>query len=91
MNKSSGTSSITGDFYVEGKINLSQLDKAGKMELTTADKTYQLNFESDALAKYAEIEVDKKCITDKVVTMNDEDYLKYTITVTTKEDKCPNI
>lgn len=91
LNKSSGTSSITGDFYVEGKINLSQLDKAGKMELTTADKTYQLNFESDALAKYAEIEVDKKCITDKVVTINDEDYLKYTITVTTKEDKCPNI
>ena len=91
LNKSSGTSSITGDFYVEGKINLSQLDKAGKMELTTADKTYQLNFGSDALAKYAEIEVDKKCITDKVVTINDEDYLKYTITVTTKEDKCPNI
>lgn len=91
LNKSSGTSSITGDFYVEGKINLSQLDKAGKMELTTADKTYQLNFGSDALAKYAEIEVDKKCITDKVVTINDEDYLKYTITVTTKEDKCPNV
>lgn len=91
LNKSSGTSSITGDFYVEGKINLSQLDEAGKMELTTADKTYRLNFGSDALAKYAEIEVDKKCITDKVVTINDEDYLKYTITVTTKEDKCPNV
>ena len=91
LNKSPGTSSITGDFYVEGKINLSQLDKAGKMELTTADKTYRLNFGSDALAKYAEIEVDKKCITDKVVTINDEDYLKYTITVTTKEDKCPNV
>lgn len=91
LNKSPGTSSITGDFYVEGKINLSQLDKAGKMELTTADKTYRLNFGSDALAKYAEIEVDKKCITEKVVTIDDEDYLKYTITVTTKEDKCPNV
>ena len=91
LNKSPGTSSITGDFYVEGKINLSQLDEAGKMELTTADKKYQLDFGSDALAKYAEIEVDKKCITDKVVTINDEDYLEYTITVTTKEDKCPNV
>ena len=91
LNKSPGTSSITGDFYVEGKINLSQLDEAGKMELTTADKKYQLDFGSDALAKYAEIEVDKKRITDKVVTINDEDYLKYTITVTTKEDKCPNV
>ena len=91
LNKSSGTSSITGDFYVEGKINLSQLDEAGKMELTTADKKYQLDFGSDALAKYAEIEVDKKRITDKVVTINDEDYLEYTITVTTKEDKCPNV
>ena len=91
LNKSSGTSSITGDFYVEGKINLSQLDNDGKMELKTADKKYQLDFGSDALAKYAEIEVDKKRITDKVVTINDEDYLKYTITVTTKEDKCPNV
>lgn len=91
LNKSPGTSSITGDFYVEGKINLSQLDEAGKMELTTADKKYQLDFGSDALAKYAEIEVDKKRITDKVVTINDEDYLEYTITVTTKEDKCPNV
>lgn len=91
LNKSSGTSSITGDFYVEGKINLSKLDEAGKMELITADKKYRLDFGSDALAKYAEIEVDKKRITDKVVTIDDEDYLKYTITVTTKEDKCPNV
>lgn len=91
LNKSPGTSSITGDFYVEGKINLSQLDKDGKMKLTTADKTYQLNFGSDALAKYAEIEVNKERITEKVVTINGEDYLKYTITVTTKEDKCPNV
>ncbi len=91
LNKSPGTSSITGDFYVEGKINLSRLDEAGKMELTTADKTYQLNFGSDALAKYAEIEVDKKRITDKVVTINDEDYLKYTITVTANEDRCPRV
>lgn len=91
LNKSPGTSSITGDFYVEGKINLSQLDEAGKMELTTADKKYQLDFGSDALAKYAEIEVDKKRITDKVVTINDEDYLKYTITVTANEDRCPRV
>ena len=91
LNKSPGTSSITGDFYVEGKINLSRLDEAGKMKLTTADKTYQLNFGSDALAKYAEIEVDKKRITDKVVTINDEDYLKYTITVTANEDRCPRV
>ena len=91
LNKSPGTSSITGDFYVEGKINLSQLDKDGKMKLTTADKEYQLDFGSDALAKYAEIEVNKERITEKVVTINDEDYLKYTITVTTKEDKCPNV
>lgn len=91
LNKSPGTSTIEGNFYVEGKINLSQLDNQGKTTLTTADKTYQLNFGSDALAKYAEIEVDKKRITDKVVTINDEDYLKYTITVTTKEDKCPSV
>lgn len=91
LNNSPGTSTIAGNFYVEGKINLSQLDDQGKTTLTTADKQYQLNFGSDALAKYAEISVKKECSTTKVVTIGDEDYLKYTITVTANEDKCPSV
>ena len=63
LNNSPGTSTIAGNFYVEGKINLSQLDDQGKTTLTTADKQYQLNFGSDALAKYAEISVKKECST----------------------------
>lgn len=91
LNKSSGTSTIAGEFYVEGKIDLNQLDNQGKTTLTTADKQYQLNFGPDALAKYAEISVKKECNTTKVVTIGDEDYLKYTITVTANEDRCPRV
>lgn len=91
LNESPGTSTIAGDFYVEGKIDLNQLDNQGKTTLTTADKQYQLNFGQDALAKYAEIGVKKECNTSKVVTIEDEDYLKYTITVTANEDRCPRV
>ena len=91
LNKSPGTSTIAGDFYVEGKIDLNQLDNQGKTTLTTADKQYQLNFGPDALAKYAEISVKKERNTTKVVTIGDEDYLKYTITVTANEDRCPSV
>ena len=91
LNKSPGTSTIAGDFYVEGKINLSQLDNQGKTTLTTANKNYELNFGPDALAKYAEISVKKECSTTKVVTIGDDDYLEYTITVTSNEDRCPRV
>nr|WP_296102175.1 SpaA isopeptide-forming pilin-related protein [uncultured Mediterraneibacter sp.] len=91
LNKSPGTSTIAGNFHVEGKIDLNQLDNQGKTTLTTADKQYQLNFGPDALAKYAEISVKKECNTTKVVTIGDEDYLKYTITVTANEDRCPSV
>ena len=91
LNKSPGTSTIAGDFYVEGKIDLNQLNNQGKTTLTTADKQYQLNFGPDALAKYAEISVKKERNTTKVVTIGDEDYLKYTITVTANEDRCPSV
>lgn len=91
LNKSQGTSTIAGEFYVEGKINLNILDENGKTTLTTADKNYTLDFGPDALAKYTEISVKKECSTTKVVTIGDEDYLKYTITVTANEDKCPSV
>ena len=93
LNKSPGTSTIAGDFYVEGKINLNILDENGKTTLTTANKNYELNFGPDALAKYAEISVEKECKCSKtqVVTIGDDDYLEYTITVTSNEDRCPRV
>lgn len=46
-----GDTTIAGDFYAEGKINLSQLNPDGTTTLSTADKNYQLNFGPDAVAK----------------------------------------
>lgn len=57
-----GDTTIAGDFYVEGNVDLSKLDQDGKATVSTADKTYQLNFGPDAVAKYGKINIEKKCI-----------------------------
>lgn len=81
---------IAGDFYAEGKVNLSKLPSDGQTTLSTADKNYQLNFGQDVIAKYGKIDVEKKCA-DKAKITEDGNYLSYTITVTAGEDGCPDV
>ena len=85
-----GDTTIAGDFYAEGKINLSQLNPDGTTTLSTADKNYQLNFGPDAVAKYGQISV-KKTTNSQVISTESGNYLKYTITVTAGEDGCPDV
>lgn len=85
-----GDTTIAGDFYAEGKINLSQLNPDGTTTLSTADKNYQLNFGPDAVAKYGQISV-KKTTNFQVISTESGNYLKYTITVTAGEDGCPDV
>lgn len=82
---------IAGDFYAEGDVKLSQLPPDnGKTTLTTAGKNYTLDFGQDALAKYGKVTVDK-CVSTNVISRDDGNYLKYTITVTAGEDGCPDV
>lgn len=86
-----GDTVIAGDFYAEGYVKLSQLPENGIRTLTTADKSYTLNFGPDALAKYGKVTVDKQCVSKNVISTADGNYLKYTITVTAGEDGCPDV
>ena len=89
LNKEETT--IAGDFYVEGNVDLSKLDRDGKATVSTADKTYQLNFGPDAVAKYGKINIQKRCISQQAISTESGNYLAYTITVTAGEDGCPDV
>ena len=82
---------IAGDFYVEGNVDLSKLDQAGKATVSTADKTYQLNFGPDAVAKHGQINIEKTCVSQQAISTESGNYLAYTITVRAGEDGCPDV
>lgn len=89
--KNAGITTIEGDFYITGEVNLSQLGTDGKKTLTTAGKTYELDFGTDAIAKYGKVSVQKKCTSEKAISTPEGNFLSYTITVTVGEDRCPDV
>lgn len=89
--KTAGITTIEGDFYITGEVNLSRLDTDGKKTLTTAGKTYELDFGQDAIAKYGKVSVEKKCTSEKAISTSEGNFLSYTITVTAGEDGCLDV
>lgn len=84
---SGGKTTIDGDFYVTGEVNLSNLPETGKTTITIAGKDYTLNFGENPIAHYGKVEVKKSC--EKIDP--NSDYIKYTITVNAGEDDCPDV
>lgn len=83
---------ITGDFYAQGDVNLSQVpDTDGKTTVTTGNKTYHLNFGPDAVAQYGQISVKKTCTSSQTISTESGEYIAYTIKVTAGEDGCPDV
>ena len=90
--KNNGRTTISGDFYAEADVNLNKVPKTdGKTTVIAGNKSYHLNFEPDAVAKYGQISVDKTCGSSQVISTANGDYLAYTITVTAGEDGCPDV
>lgn len=90
--KNNSRTTINGNFYAQGDVNLSQVPKTdGKTTVVAGNKTYHLNFEPDAVAKYGQISVDKTCTSSQVISTANGDYLAYTITVTAGEDGCSDV
>lgn len=89
--KTKENSSLTGDFYVEGDVNLSKLNPNGQVTVTTGDKTYNLDFGPDVFAQYGDLKIEKKLVNSKVISVNGEDYLSYEIKVTTGNVGCPDV
>ena len=89
--KTNENSSLTGDFYIEGDVNLSKLYPDGQVTVTTGNKTYNLNFGPDVFAQYGDLKTEKKLVNSKIISVNGEDYLSYEIKVTTGNVGCPNV
>lgn len=85
-------SSLTGDFYVEGDVNLSKLNPNGQVTIITGNKTYYLDFGPDVFAQYGDLKIEKTLLNNsKVISVNGEDYLSYAIKVTTGNVGCPDV
>lgn len=90
--KTNENSSLTGDFYVEGDVNLSKLHPNGQVTVTIGNKTYNLDFGPDVFAQYGDLKIEKKLLNNsKVISINGEDYLSYAIKVTTENVGCPDV
>ena len=78
----SGTNtSLTGDFFVEGEVDLSQLNKNdGKTILTTPKGDITLDYGQDYLEKFGDVEVKKAYSKPDPKS----DYIQYTITVSSQ-------
>lgn len=78
----SGTNtSLNGDFFVEGEVDLSQLNKNdGKTILTTPKGDITLDYGQDYLEKFGDVEVKKAYSKPDPKS----DYIQYTITVSSQ-------
>lgn len=78
-------------FRVQGTVNLKELPPDGKYTLTTAGKDFKFNFTEDAVAQYGKVDVKKECVSKEVLVVDGENYLSYTIKVTSGEDGAPDV
>lgn len=88
-NQGTTNDSLNGSFYVEAKANLSQIPSDGKTEIVVGNTTIKINFDSDLVAKYGNVEIEKTL--GELEQTEDGDFLNYTLTVTAGEDGCPEV
>ena len=78
---------ISGDFFVEAEVNLSQVGKDGTGQIVIGSTTINIDFDGDIVAKYGNVDVTKTV--SAISEEADGDYLTYTLTVTAGADGCP--
>jgi hypothetical protein len=85
----SGTNTtFKGYFFVEGEVDLSQLNKNdGKTSLKTPNGEITLDYGQDYLEKFGDVKVTKQ----RPKPDSNSDYIQYTITVTAGQDGCKNV
>ena len=80
---------ISGDFFVEAEVNLSQVGEDGTSQIVIGNTTINIDFAGDIVAKYGNVDLSK---TVSVISEEtDGDYLTYTLTVTAGADGCPEV
>lgn len=82
---------ISGDFFVEAEVNLSQVgeDRTGKIVI--GNTTIHIDFAGDIVAKYGNVDLSKTVSVSGISEETGGDYLTYTLTVKAGADGCPEV
>ena len=80
---------ISGDFFVEAEVNLSQVGEDGKGQIVIGDTTINIDFAGDIVARYGNVDLSKTV--SAISEETDGDYLTYTLTVKAGADGCPDV
>ena len=81
---------ISGDFFVEAEVNLSQVGEDGTGQIVIGDTTINIDFAGDIVAKYGNVDL-SKTVSAIILEETDGDYLTYTLTVKAGADGCPEV
>lgn len=80
---------ISGDFFVEAEVDLSQVGEDGKGQIVIGKTTINIDFAGDIVAKYGNVDLSKTV--SAISEETDGDYLTYTLTVKAGADGCPEV
>ena len=80
---------ISGDFFVEAEVNLSQVGEDGTGQIVIGNTTINIDFDGDIVAQYGNVDLSKTV--SAISEETDGDYLTYTLTVTAGADGCPEV
>lgn len=80
---------ISGDFFVEAEVELSQVDDNGTARIVIGKTTITIDFDGDIVAQYGNVDLTKTV--SAISEETDGDYLTYTLTVTAGADGCPEV
>lgn len=87
LEKLSENATLSGSFFVEGEVDLTQINKEdGTIQATFPKGSITLDYGLDYLEKYSEVKVEKSCTKDP-----NSDYIKYQLTVTAGSDGSQNV
>ena len=80
---------ISGDFFVEAEVDLSQVGEDGTGQIVIGNTTITIDFDGDIVAQYGNVDLTKTV--SAISEETDGDYLTYTLTVTAGADGCPEV
>lgn len=80
---------ISGDFFVEAGVNLSQVGEDRTARIVIGKTTITIDFDGDNVAQYGNVDLTKTV--SAISEETDGDYLTYTLTVTAGADGCPEV
>lgn len=80
---------ISGDFFVEAEVNLSQVGEDRTARIVIGKTTITIDFDCDIVAQYGNVDLTKTV--SAISEETDGDYLTYTLTVTAGADGCPEV